>query len=87
MKTMIRRYSLTLAVLFAALAVSQALCPPCAFAQTEAASVSGRVTDQQNAVIPDVEVEIKNVATGVSQTTKTNGEGFYSFPSLSLEIT
>lgn len=79
---MIRRYSLTLAVLFAALAVSQALCPPCAFAQTEAASVSGRVTDQQNAVIPDVEVEIKNVATGVSQTTKTNGEGFYSFPSL-----
>jgi hypothetical protein len=82
MTTMLRRYCLTLAVLFAALAVGQALCPPCAFAQAETAIVSGRVTDQQDAVVPDVEVEIKNVATGVSRTTKTNGEGFYTFPSL-----
>jgi hypothetical protein len=52
------------------------------YGQSGAASVSGRVTDQTNAVVPDVEVEIKNVDTGVSQLTKTNNEGFYSFPSL-----
>jgi len=52
------------------------------YAQTEAASVSGRVTDQSNAVVPDVEVEIKNVDTGLSQSTKTNGDGFYFFPNL-----
>ena len=50
---------------------------PCAFAQS--ASVSGRITDQSNGVIPDVEVEIKNTDTGVTQVTKTNGEGFYTF--------
>jgi len=55
---------------------------PCAFAQSESASVSGRVTDQDNLVMPDVEVEIKNVDTSFSYTTKTNGDGFYSFPIL-----
>ncbi len=55
---------------------------PCAFAQSESASVSGRVTDQDNLVMPDVEIEIKNADTGLSYTTKTNGDGFYSFPIL-----
>ncbi len=55
---------------------------PLSFAQTGTASVSGRVTDQSGGVVPDVEVEIKNVDTNVTQTTKTNGEGFYVFPSL-----
>jgi hypothetical protein len=53
-----------------------------AFAQSESASVSGRVTDQSNAVAPDVEIEIRNVDTGVSQITKTNGDGLYVFPYL-----
>jgi hypothetical protein len=35
------------------------------FAQTEKASVSGRVTDQNNAVVPDVEVQIRNTDTNV----------------------
>jgi Carboxypeptidase regulatory-like domain/TonB-dependent Receptor Plug Domain len=52
-------------------------------AQSTNASVSGEITDQQNRVIPETEVEIKNVDTGVTQTTKTNGGGFYSFPALS----
>ena len=56
---------------------------PCTLAQTTSASVFGRVTDQSNAVVPDVEVEIKNTDTGVSQVMKTNGEGLYSFPNLS----
>ena len=46
-----------------------------AIAQTEKASVSGRVTDQSNAAIPDAEVQIKNTDTGVATIVKTNGEG------------
>jgi Carboxypeptidase regulatory-like domain len=50
--------------------------------QSDSASVSGRVTDQQNAVIPNVEVEMRNVDTNATQVAKTNGDGTYSFPSL-----
>ncbi len=53
-----------------------------AIAQTEKASVSGRVTDQSNAAIPDAEVQIKNTDTGVTTIVKTNGEGVYALPSL-----
>jgi len=53
-----------------------------AIAQTEKASVSGRVTDQNNAAVSDAEVQIKNTDTGVTATVKTNGEGVYAVPSL-----
>src|SRR5216683_5106892 len=53
-----------------------------AIAQTEKASVSGRVTDQSNAAVPDAEVQIKNTDTGVATIVKTNGEGLYALPSL-----
>jgi hypothetical protein len=66
----------------AALLLLAALTPCCVFGQSESASVSGRVTDQQNAVIPNVEVEIRNVDTNSAQVTKTNGDGIYTFPSL-----
>src|SRR6266481_468199 len=66
----------------AALILVAALVPCCVFAQSESASVSGRVTDQQSAVIPNVEVEIRNVDTNSTELAKTNGEGIYSFPSL-----
>src|SRR5216683_6550593 len=55
---------------------------PRATAQTEKASVSGRVTDQNNAALPDAEVQIRNTDTGVATTVKTNGEGVYAVPSL-----
>src|SRR5260370_15757607 len=51
--------------------------PFSAAAQTELASVYGRVTDQSGAVIADVEVEIKNVETNLSVTVKTNHDGLY----------
>lgn len=59
-----------------------AVAPFDAAAQSESASVSGRVTDQQNAVIPNAEVEMRNVDTNSTHVTKTNGDGIYSFPSL-----
>jgi hypothetical protein len=52
------------------------------FGQTGSASISGRVTDQSNAVITNVEVEIKNVDTNVLLVTRTNEDGIYSFPAL-----
>ena len=52
------------------------------FAQTEKASVSGRVTDQNNAVVPDVEVQIRNTDTDIVTSMKTNAEGIYVIPSL-----
>ena len=45
-------------------------------------SISGRVVDPSEAVIPGVSVVISNVETGVRQTTTTNSDGFYSLPAL-----
>ena len=69
-------------ILYGAWLLLAVLVPCCVFGQSESASVSGRVTDQQNAVIPNVEVEIRNVDTNSTQVTKTNGDGIYTFASL-----
>src|SRR6202022_3793924 len=45
-------------------------------------SISGTVTDQTGAVVPDTMVTALNLDTTVQQTTKTNGNGFYSFTTL-----
>ena len=45
-------------------------------------SISGKVVDPSDAVIPGVTVVICNVETGVRQTTTTNSDGFYSLPAL-----
>lgn len=78
----IRRCHRILIILFGILGSSSLLLSHCVFAQTGSASLSGRVTDQSNGVVEDVEVEIKNVDTNVSLLTKTNGDGIYSFPAL-----
>ena len=80
--TRLRRCFLSLATLSIVLFLIEVLQPHCVMAQSESASVSGRVTDPSGAVVPAVDVEIKNVDTNVSQMTSTNGQGFYSFPSL-----
>jgi hypothetical protein len=48
-----------------------------AFAQTETATVSGRMTDTDGRVIPDVQIELANTETNVVVTAKTNAEGLY----------
>jgi len=45
-------------------------------------SISGTVTDQSGAVIPDTTVTALNLDTTVQQTTKTNTNGFYNFTAL-----
>ncbi len=45
-------------------------------------SISGTITDQTGAVIPDATVTALNLDTTVQQTTKTNADGFYNFTAL-----
>jgi hypothetical protein len=70
------------AFLFAVAILTFCLTTPPVLGQTEKACVSGRVTDQTNAVMPDAEVEIQNTDTGIVKTAKTNEQGIYEFPSL-----
>ncbi len=44
--------------------------------------ISGAVTDQTGAVVPDTTVTALNLDTTVQQTTKTNANGFFSFTTL-----
>jgi hypothetical protein len=43
-------------------------------------TVSGRVTDSSGAVVVGATVEVKNVSTGVSNSTTTNAEGYFVLP-------
>ena len=53
-----------------------------AAAQSELATVFGRVTDPSGAVISGASVEVRNVDTGISVTSATNTDGLYTVPSL-----
>jgi len=52
------------------------------FAQAPTGIITGTVTDETGAVIPNVTVTITNKATSVSRTAQTNAEGLYSAPAL-----
>lgn len=45
-------------------------------------SLRGRITDTSGAVIPHSTVTLRNLATGVEQSTVTNRSGLYQFPAL-----
>ena len=46
--------------------------------------IGGTVTDQTEASIPDVEVVITNLETGINRTAHTNGAGIFEFPDLPI---
>jgi hypothetical protein len=48
-------------------------------AQTESATVSGRVTDASGSVVPGTEVELRSIERGTSQQALSNVVGIYSF--------
>jgi Carboxypeptidase regulatory-like domain len=53
-----------------------------AFAQFDRGSISGTIKDQQGGVMPGVTVTVTNQQTRQTQTTVTDGTGFYTFPNL-----
>lgn len=64
------------------LGLAALLMVPHVSAQTESATVLGRVTDPTGAVVSGVEVEIRNIDTNVATTSSTNAEGLYAVHSL-----
>jgi hypothetical protein len=66
-------------VLLALLIVS---CP--LMAQTERAVLEGTVTDRSGALIPDADVKVTELNTGISQDSKSNAHGYYLFPGLAV---
>ena len=55
-----------------------------ALAQTGSGRIAGSVKDASGAVIPGSKVNLVNTATGISQTTISNGEGIFDFPVVSI---
>src|SRR6266567_6523694 len=51
-------------------------------AQVAGATLAGTVSDQNGAAVPNVQVTIKNVATGVAKMVNTDDAGFYTMPNL-----
>ena len=54
----------------------------CAEAQVSGAALTGSVTDQLGGALPDAQVTIKNTATGIVRTVKSDTTGLYSAPNL-----
>jgi hypothetical protein len=50
------------------------------FAQSDSASISGRVTDPSGAIVHGVEIQLQSADRGTNQTTVTNENGIYVFP-------
>jgi hypothetical protein len=76
-------------VAFVVVAFSSLILIP-VYAQVVGATLSGTMTDQSGSVIPNTEISIKNIATGVTRTVTTDPAGFYTAPNLlpgSYEIT
>jgi len=57
-----------------------ALCIPVAGQSRQSGEIRGTVTDQSQAVLPEVKVVITNIDTGVSQTTTTDASGLFDAP-------
>jgi hypothetical protein len=45
-------------------------------------TIEGRVSDQTDAAVPNAEVRVENVATGVTRTVNTSSEGYYRITAL-----
>jgi hypothetical protein len=58
------------------------LVPGRIYPQVVGATLSGTVTDQSGAVVPNTQISITNVATGVTRAVTTDAAGFYAAPNL-----
>src|SRR5438093_11996300 len=53
-----------------------------ALAQITSATISGTIKDQTGAVLPGVDVVVKNVDTGLTRSALTDGNGYFTIPGL-----
>ena len=67
-----RTIRMTISVLFGMLLITAA-----AFAQVESGQVSGTVTDQSGAIVPNATITVKNLGTSAQRTTQTSPAGSY----------
>jgi len=67
---------------FGVLAVIVLLHPVHAHAQVTGATMTGTLTDASGAYIPNAQISIKNVSTGIERSTTTDSAGFYTLPNL-----
>jgi len=77
MKLTTTQVSRTLISLFVLLVFATA-----AFAQSNTGSITGVVTDQNGAVVPNATVTVTNQGTNEKRTAQTDGEGRYEVPAL-----
>lgn len=68
--------------LFATVLAVAGWMPQAAMAQQASANVTGTVSDPNGAAIPNAQVQLTNVNTGVTRQTGTNSVGIYDFPSV-----
>jgi hypothetical protein len=74
---------LTTAVRFVLFAAMLSLTTTSLFAKVTG-SISGTARDSQGAVVPGASVQLRNIETGVVQTTETDSAGFYNFPAIAV---
>jgi hypothetical protein len=56
--------------------------PTIAFSQVSGGTISGRVLDSAEAVIPGAQITIRNIGTGLTTQLVSNNEGIYRAPNL-----
>ncbi len=66
----------------ATLLVAVLLAPAAVMAQTETGQITGTVSDEQGAVVPNASVTVKNVDTGETRSTTATGSGDYTVANL-----
>ena len=69
-------------VLFSIMSVALLVMQSPVLAQTITGSLSGTVTDPTGAVVVGAQVVLTSESSGTTNTAKTNGSGFFSFPAL-----
>jgi hypothetical protein len=69
-------------VLILAVVVAGTCGAPSLYGQGGSATVTGTVTDQSNAVIPNINVVLRDEGSGAVRRTVTNSDGFFTIPAL-----
>ena len=82
MKISLLLAKLSLLGLTAALLMTIGFLPERSFAQATSGNLAGVVTDSTGAIVPNAEIIVTNVDTGIQSTTKTNSNGEYLVPNL-----